>query len=82
VFIVKAYWITGSIKNCQRRFVERFVSFHGLLQSLLRALYFLSVQVASLQIPYRVTELHRMQQDNFFVSFSLLILQFFFLQFR
>jgi hypothetical protein len=24
VFIVKAYWITGSIKNCQRRFVEQF----------------------------------------------------------
>jgi hypothetical protein len=22
VFIVKTYWITGSIKNCQRRFVE------------------------------------------------------------
>jgi hypothetical protein len=26
VFIVKAYWITGSIKNCQRRFVEQFGS--------------------------------------------------------
>jgi hypothetical protein len=24
VFIVKTYWITGSIKNCQRRFVEQF----------------------------------------------------------
>jgi hypothetical protein len=24
VFIVKAYWITGSIKNCQRGFVEQF----------------------------------------------------------
>jgi hypothetical protein len=24
VFIVKIYWITGSIKNCQRRFVEQF----------------------------------------------------------
>jgi hypothetical protein len=24
VFIVKTYWITGSIKNCQRRFVEEF----------------------------------------------------------
>jgi hypothetical protein len=24
VFNVKAYWITGSIKNCQRRFVEQF----------------------------------------------------------
>jgi hypothetical protein len=24
VFIVKTYWITGSIKNCQRRFVEGF----------------------------------------------------------
>jgi hypothetical protein len=24
VFIVKAYWITGSIKNCQRMFVEQF----------------------------------------------------------
>jgi hypothetical protein len=24
VFIVKAYWITGSIKNCQRWFVEQF----------------------------------------------------------
>jgi hypothetical protein len=24
VFIVKACWITGSIKNCQRRFVEQF----------------------------------------------------------
>jgi hypothetical protein len=24
VFIVKAYWITGSIKNYQRRFVEQF----------------------------------------------------------
>jgi hypothetical protein len=24
VFIVKAYWITGSINNCQRRFVEQF----------------------------------------------------------
>jgi hypothetical protein len=24
VFIVKAYWITGSIKNCQRRFAEQF----------------------------------------------------------
>jgi hypothetical protein len=24
VFIVKNYWITGSIKNCQRRFVEQF----------------------------------------------------------
>jgi hypothetical protein len=24
VFIVKAYWIAGSIKNCQRRFVEEF----------------------------------------------------------
>jgi hypothetical protein len=24
VFIVKAYWITSSIKNCQRRFVEQF----------------------------------------------------------
>jgi hypothetical protein len=24
VLIVKAYWITGSIKNCQRRFVEEF----------------------------------------------------------
>jgi hypothetical protein len=23
VFIVKNYWITGSIKNCQRRFVEQ-----------------------------------------------------------
>jgi hypothetical protein len=23
VFIVKTYWITGSIKNCQRRFVEQ-----------------------------------------------------------
>jgi hypothetical protein len=23
-FIVKTYWITGSIKNCQRRFVEQF----------------------------------------------------------
>jgi hypothetical protein len=25
VFIVKAYWIIGSIKNCQRMFVEQFV---------------------------------------------------------
>jgi hypothetical protein len=24
VFIVKTYWTTGSIKNCQRRFVEQF----------------------------------------------------------
>jgi hypothetical protein len=24
VFIVKTYWITGSMKNCQRRFVEQF----------------------------------------------------------
>jgi hypothetical protein len=24
VFIVKTYWITGSIKNCQWRFVEQF----------------------------------------------------------
>jgi RNase P/RNase MRP subunit POP5 len=24
VFIVKTYWITGSIKNCQRMFVEHF----------------------------------------------------------
>jgi hypothetical protein len=24
MLIVKAYWITGSIKNCQRRFVEQF----------------------------------------------------------
>jgi hypothetical protein len=24
VFIVKTFWITGSIKNCQRRFVEQF----------------------------------------------------------
>jgi hypothetical protein len=24
VFIVKTYWITGSIKSCQRRFVEQF----------------------------------------------------------
>jgi hypothetical protein len=24
VFIVKTYWITGSIKNCQRKFVEQF----------------------------------------------------------
>jgi hypothetical protein len=24
VFIVKTYWITGSIKDCQRRFVEQF----------------------------------------------------------
>jgi hypothetical protein len=24
VFIVKTYWITGSIKNGQRRFVEQF----------------------------------------------------------
>jgi hypothetical protein len=24
VFIVKTYWITGSSKNCQRRFVEQF----------------------------------------------------------
>jgi hypothetical protein len=24
VFIVKAYWITGSINNCQRKFVEQF----------------------------------------------------------
>jgi hypothetical protein len=24
VFIVKTYWITGSIMNCQRRFVEQF----------------------------------------------------------
>jgi hypothetical protein len=24
VFIVKTYWITGSIKNCQRWFVEQF----------------------------------------------------------
>jgi hypothetical protein len=24
VFIVKTYWITGCIKNCQRRFVEQF----------------------------------------------------------
>jgi RNase P/RNase MRP subunit POP5 len=24
VFIVKTYWITGSIKNCQRRFTEQF----------------------------------------------------------
>jgi hypothetical protein len=24
VFIVKNYWITGSIKICQRRFVEQF----------------------------------------------------------
>jgi hypothetical protein len=23
VFIVETYWITGSIKNCQRRFVEQ-----------------------------------------------------------
>jgi hypothetical protein len=24
VFVVKTYWITGLIKNCQRRFVEQF----------------------------------------------------------
>jgi hypothetical protein len=24
VFILKTYWITGSIKKCQRRFVEQF----------------------------------------------------------
>jgi hypothetical protein len=24
VFIVKIYWVTGSINNCQRRFVEQF----------------------------------------------------------
>jgi hypothetical protein len=28
VFIVKTYWITGSIKNCQRRFVEQFGGKH------------------------------------------------------
>jgi hypothetical protein len=27
VFIVKTYWITGYIENCQRRFVEQFVGF-------------------------------------------------------
>jgi hypothetical protein len=24
VFLVKSYWISGSIKNCQRKFVEKF----------------------------------------------------------
>jgi hypothetical protein len=36
VFIVKTYWVTGSIKNCQRRFVEQFggrnAAFNFLLQ--------------------------------------------------
>jgi hypothetical protein len=28
VFLVKSYWISGSIKNCQRKFVEKFCD-HG-----------------------------------------------------
>jgi hypothetical protein len=38
VFIVKTYWITGSIKNCQRRFVEQFGGRNPLLKCCIQLL--------------------------------------------
>jgi hypothetical protein len=52
VFNVKAYWITGSIKNCQRMFVEQF---GGLNLPSKRCIQLLVKSLSYLILSYRVT---------------------------
>jgi hypothetical protein len=55
VFIVKAYWITGSIENCQRRFVEQFGGRNPPLKCCIQLLvtkyYLFMLPTSSLRIP-------------------------------
>jgi hypothetical protein len=56
VFIVKAYWITGSIKNCQRRFVEPFGGWNlpskGCIQLLVKTFILSYLTFSCYQLPF------------------------------
>jgi hypothetical protein len=62
VFIVKAYWITGSINNCQRRFVEQFggrnPSSKPCIQLLVKKLILSCYQLPFCEFPKHTTALH------------------------
>jgi hypothetical protein len=89
VFIVKTYWITGSIKNCQRRFVEQFggkqapsISLHDWLttraaSSWLSYLIFSCCQLPFCKFPKHTTALHYKYGIQIYCTFVLFVNQHF-----
>jgi hypothetical protein len=91
VFIVKTYWITGSIKNCQRRFVEQFggkqaprISPHDWLTARaasswlsLSYLIFSCCQLPFCEFPKHRTALHYRYDMHMYCTFVLFVNQHF-----
>jgi hypothetical protein len=89
VFIVKTYWIAGSIKNCQRRFVEQFggkqaprISPHDWLttraaSSWLSLSIFSCCQLPFCQFPKHTTALHYRYDMQMYRTFVLFVNQHF-----
>jgi hypothetical protein len=91
VFIVKTYWITGSIKNCQRRFVEQFggkqaprISPHDWLTNRaasswlsLSYLIFSCYQLPLCEFPKHLTALHYRYDMQMYCTFVLFVNQHF-----
>jgi hypothetical protein len=77
VFIVKAYWITGSIKNCQRRFVEQFggrnLPSKRCIQLLVKKLIFSFFQLPFCEFPKNTTALHYRYDMQMYCTFVLFV---------
>jgi hypothetical protein len=81
VSIVKTYWITGSIKICQRRFVEQFGGRNPpskrCIQLLVKNLIFSCCQLPFCEFPKHTTALHYRYHIQMYCSFVLFVNQHF-----
>jgi hypothetical protein len=77
VFIVKTYWITGSIKNCQRRFVEPAVETLHSTFSEKAYLIFSCYQLPFCELPKYTTALHYRYDMQMYGTFVLFVNQYF-----
>jgi hypothetical protein len=81
VFIVKTYWITGSIKDCQRRFVEQFCVRNPpskrCIQLLVKKLIFSCYQLPFCEFPKHTTALRYKYDIQMYCTFVLFVNQHF-----
>jgi hypothetical protein len=86
VFIAKAYWISGSIKNCQRRFVEQFGGRNPpskrciqllVKKLILSYLIFSCYQLPFSEFPKHTTALHYRYDMQMYCTFVLFVNQHF-----
>jgi hypothetical protein len=86
VFVVKTYWITGSIKNCQRRFVEQFGGRNPpskrciqllVKKLILSYLIFSCYQLPFCKFPKHTTALHYRYDMQMYCTFVLFVNQHF-----